>query len=172
MGKKAWCEILISRKKVKIDKEDLKKVQEKSWRITEGTTGRPRVVTSMRTPKGVRSITLGRYLMKPSAKKQVYCQRFNDGLDYRKENLVVCTIQERQRLLPKRRTKTTSRYRGVSFQSKNKKWRAGIEVKGKQMNLGEFAKESQAALAYNKASEKYFGKNAYQNSINRKKTPR
>lgn len=172
MSKKAWCEIIISGRKVKVDKEDLERIQERSWRITEATTGRPRVVTSIRTKDGVRSVTLGKFLMNPPKNKQVYCQRFNDGLDYRKENLIVCTLSERQRLLPKRRVETSSRFRGVSYQKASKKWRAGIEVEGKQINLGEFRKEEDAAEAYNKAARKYFGAKAYQNSIGRKKVPR
>lgn len=172
MGKKAWCEIVVSGKKVKVDREDLERIQERSWRITQATTGRPRVVTSIRTKAGVRTVTLGKYLMNPPKNKQVYCQRFNEGLDYRKENLIVCTLSERQRLLPKRRVETSSQYRGVSFQSSSKKWRAGIEVEGKQINLGEFKSEHDAALAYNKAAKKYFGAKAYQNSIGRSKVPR
>lgn len=168
MSKKAWCDIVISKKKVKIDREDKVRVEEKSWRVTAGETGRLRVVTSVRTPEGVRSMTLGKFLMKPAKGKQVYPRRFNEGLDYRKDNLVVCTLKERQRLLPKQRSDTTSDYRGVSLQKASKKWRAGIEINGKAINLGEFKSEHDAAIAYNKAALKYFGKIAYQNSISRK----
>ncbi len=171
MSKKTWCEIIVSGKKVKIDKEDQEKVEERSWRITEGTTGRLRVVTSIRTKDGVRSVTLGKFLMNPPKGKQVYCQRFNEGLDYRKENLIVCTLKERQRLLPKRRVESSSQYRGVSYQTGTGKWRAGIEVDGSQINLGEFGREDQAALAYNKAAREHFGTKAYQNSVGRKKNP-
>ncbi|MGZ3805219.1 MAG: hypothetical protein ACXVB4_13470 [Pseudobdellovibrionaceae bacterium] len=172
MSNKSWCYIQISGKMVKVDRQDLKLIQQHSWRITLGTSGRPRVVTSIRTPEGARNITLGKFLMNPPKNKQVYCQRFNDGLDYRRENLIVCTLQERQRLLPKRQTKTSSQYRGVSFQKASGKWRAGIEVEGTHMNLGDFSKESDAALAYNSAARKYFGKIAFQNSVGRKKVPR
>jgi len=81
-------------------------------------------------------------------------------------------MQERQRLLPKRRVETTSKYRGVSYQQASRKWRAGIEVEGRAINLGEYKTETDAALAYNKAALKYFGKIAYQNSIGRKKIER
>lgn len=171
MAKKS-CFIRISGRKVRIDQEDLKRISESKWRVTEGTTGRPRVVTSVRTPEGVRSITLGKFLMKPPKGKQVYPRRFNEGLDYTKSNLLVCTVKERQRLLSKRRVDTSSRYRGVSFQKGSKKWRASIEVEGKSINLGEFKRESDAALAYNKAAQKYFGKIAYQNSIGRRMVKR
>jgi hypothetical protein len=154
--------------KVKIDLEDVARVEKHKWRITKGTTGRLRVVTSIRTPQGSRQITLGKFLMKPPKGKQVYPRRFNDGLDYRKGNLVVCTLKERQRLLPKKRTETSSTYRGVSFSRSAKKWRAGIEVNGKSINLGSFRSETEAALAYNEAAKKYFGDVAYQNRIVKK----
>lgn len=164
-----WCYISVRpNMKVKIDKEDQERVTQHSWRVTKGTTGRMRVVTSIRTPDGVKTVTLGRFLMKPTKGKQVYPRRFNEGLDYRKSNLVVCTLQERQRLLPKKRTQTSSSYRGVSFSRTHKKWRAGIEVNGRSINLGMFKTEDAAADAYNKAARKHFGEVAYQNPIGRK----
>ena len=154
-------------KKVKIDREDLGRVNEHSWRVTKGTTGRPRVVTSIRQKGTVRTITLGKFLMKPPKGKQVYPRRFNEGLDYRKFNLVVCTLSERQRLLPKTRTKASSEFRGVSKAPGNR-WRASIEVKGTSINLGLFKSERSAAEAYNKAARKHFGDLAYQNQIGKK----
>ncbi len=153
---------------IKIDTEDYEKVSQHSWRVTKASTGRERVVTSFRTPQGVRSVTLGKFLMNPPPGKQVYPRRFNEGLDYRKSNLIVCTLKERQRLLPKNRTAKSSSYRGVSYIQKQKKWRAAIEVKGRTVNLGNFSNEAEAAKAYNKAAKKYFGDVAYQNSIGRK----
>lgn len=166
--KNDWCYHVISKGvKVKIDREDLERVSEKTWRVTKGTTGRPRVVTSIRTPEGIRNVTLGRFLMDPPKKKQVYPRRFNEGLDYRKGNLVICTVKERQRLLSKRRVKTSSKFKGVSFSKADKKWKAGIEVNGKGINLGHFKDEKDAARAYNAAAKKFFGDIAYQNPIDR-----
>jgi hypothetical protein len=171
--KSEWCYHTISKGvRVKIDREDLERVSEKTWRVTKGTTGRPRVVTSVRTPEGIRNVTLGRFLMDPPKKKQVYPRRFNEGLDYRKDNLVICTIKERQRLLSKRRVKTSSKFKGVSFSQTDKKWKAGIEVNGKGINLGHFKEEKDAARAYNAAAKKYFGDIAYQNPIDRDKKRR
>jgi hypothetical protein len=173
MAMKPWCYIPVHPgMKAKIDKEDLARVKEHSWRVTRGTTGRKRVVTSIREPKGVRTITLGKFLMDPPAGLQVYPRRFNEGLDYRKSNLIVCTIQERQRLLPKKRVKTSSAYRGVSFSKQHKKWRAGIEIEGRSINLGLFKTEAEAAEAYNKAARKHFGDMAYQNQTGRRKYKR
>lgn len=169
MAQKPWCYISVHPKyKVKIDKEDLERVSKHSWRATKGTTGRLRVVTSIRKKETVKTVTLGRFLMLPPKGKQVYPRRFNEGLDYRKDNLIVCSLSERQRQLPKRRAKTSSAYRGVSFSRSDRKWKAGIEVDGRGINLGHYKTEADAALAYNRAAKKYFGSNAYQNQVNKR----
>lgn len=169
MAAKDWCYITVHpNQKVKIDREDLDRVNKYKWRITKGTTGRLRVVTSIRSKNGSRHLTLGRYLMKPTRGKQVYPRRFNEGLDYRKSNLIVCTLKERQQLLPKKRKDATSRFRGVSRSKSSKLWRAGIEVNGRSINLGEFKTEVDAALAYNAAAREHFGDIAYQNNVSNK----
>lgn len=103
--------------------------------------------------------------MDPPKGKQVYPRRFNQGLDYRKSNLIVCTIEERQRMLPKNRKKQSSEYRGVSYSKRLGRWRAGIQVEGRAINLGDFDTEREAALAYNAAAKKHFGEAAYQNRV-------
>jgi hypothetical protein len=155
--------------KVKIDREDLERVSLHSWRVTQATTGRLRVVTSIRGPSGARAVTLGRFLMKPPKSKQVYPRRFNEGLDYRKDNLVVCSLKERQRLLPKRRSQTSSSYRGVSYSERDGKWKAGIQVGDLNINLGHFESEALAAKTYNEAARKYFGDISFQNQIKKVK---
>ncbi len=169
MAEKRWCYIQVNPKlKAKIDEEDLKRVSNHTWRATKSTTGRIRVVTGIRGKKGVRNITLGRFLMKPPKGKQVYPRRFNDGLDYRKSNLVVCTVQERQRLLPKNRVNASSSFRGVTETGKTGIWRARIKVDAETINLGNFDSEAAAAQAYNVAARKHFGDMAYQNQVTKK----
>jgi AP2-like factor, euAP2 lineage len=152
--------------KVKIDAEDFERVSERSWRVIyTGKAQKPSVVTSIRTGTQVRTMTLGQFLMNPPKGQLVYPRRWQQGLDYRKQNLIVCSMKERQRMLPKRADKSSSRYKGVSFVKSKKLWRARIEKNGRSHYLGDFSSEEHAALAYNKAARDLFGDQAYQNQI-------
>ena len=168
-----WRTFLIGKYKIKIDSEDYERVSKHTWRVRQRSdTKKLSIITSMRTSDGVRNISLGKFLMKPRAGKMVYTRRFLTEFDYRKENLIVCTLQERQTMIPKQRTDTSSKYRGVSYSKASKQWRAGITVKGSSINLGDYPSEKAAALAYNEAARKYFGENGYQNSVARTKSDR
>lgn len=164
---KAWKYLLTKTgEKVKVDAEDYDEVTKRSWRVIyTGKTRKPSVVTSIRKGESVRTMTLGQFLMKPKKGKLVYPRRWQGGLDYRKNNLIVCSMKERQRMLPKRADKSTSRYKGVSYVKSKKIWRARIEKNGRSHYLGDFVREEHAALAYNKAAREMFGDIAYQNQI-------
>ncbi len=152
--------------RVKVDAEDFEEINSKSWRVIyTGKANKPSVVTSIRSGDKVRTMTLGQFLMKPRKGKLVYPRRWQGGLDYRKSNLIVCSMKERQRMLPKRADKSTSQYKGVSYVKSKRIWRARIEKNGKSHYLGDFAKEESAAHAYNKAAQEMFGDFAYQNQI-------
>ncbi len=157
-----------SGEKVKVDAEDFEDIDAKSWRVIyTGKANKPSVVTSIRKGDKVRTMTLGQFIMKPRKGKLVYPRRWQGGLDYRKSNLIVCSMKERQRMLPKRADKSTSKYKGVSFVKSKKIWRARIEKNGRSHYLGDYGTEEQAALAYNKAAREMFGDIAYQNQVSK-----
>lgn len=63
-----------------------------------------------------------------------------------------------QNLNKKRYKNGSSKYKGVSYRPKSNKtnpWYASISVKGKQINLGHFSNELDAAKAYDKAALKF-----------------
>ncbi len=167
MSKKDWCLIPVRPdSQAKIDKTDYKRVMEYTWRTLTKDSGRKKVVTNIYDKKGRnRQISLGQFLMNPPKGKMVYPRRFMEGFDYRKDNLVVCTMQERQQILPPSRNHGSSRYKGVSYITSRKRWRAAIKFKGKSITLGLFKLEQEAARAYNRAAVEFFGKNAYQNQV-------
>ena len=172
---KAWVFLPVRSKgknveKAKIDKEDEKRCLDHTWRVVTKDTGRKKVVTNIIDNKGRnRQISLGNFLMKPPKGKMVYPRRFMEGFDYRKNNLIVCTMAERQRILPKSRVGGSSKYKGVSYIQSQKRWRASITFEGRSISIGNYRNQDEAALNYNKAAIHYFGKDAYQNQIIPKK---
>ena len=63
------------------------------------------------------------------------------------------------------KSKTSSKYKGVYWSDQRQKWKARIYINKKQIWLGYFAKENDAALAYNKAAFKYVGEFAFLNTV-------
>lgn len=165
MGK-SWCYIKVNpNSRAKIDTEDRARVEKHTWRVLKKQTGRKKVVTNIIDKGRNRQISLGQFLMKPTKGKMVYPRRFMEEFDYRKSNLIVCTIQERQRILPKSRRFGTSKYKGVSYTTSTKLWRAAIKIEGRTISIGYFKNEDQAAIAYNKVAERHFGKDTYLNLV-------
>lgn len=60
-----------------------------------------------------------------------------------------------------------SGYKGVCWHKIGKKWVAQIFLKRKAIYLGYFKDKKEAALAYNEAAKKYFGKFSRLNKINK-----
>ncbi len=61
--------------------------------------------------------------------------------------------------------KTTSRYKGVTWDKNARKWKAQIVVNYKCIYLGYFPTEESAATAYNSAAIKHFGQYANLNDV-------
>jgi len=77
-----------------------------------------------------------------------------NGLNNQKENLRYCS--HIQNCWNKNKTKGKSKYKGIHYIN-NKYIQARINYKKKEINLGMFKNEIDAAIAYDEAAKKYFG---------------
>lgn len=101
------------------------------------------------------NVRMHRFIMKVEDPK-IFIDHVNgDGLDNRKSNLRLCTpMQNSQNVKSKKNS--TSKYLGVSFCNRDKRWRASICVNKKRMYIGMYDIEEDAARAYDKKASFYF----------------
>lgn len=131
-------------KAILIDIEDWLRFKEKKWSFYNGyvrSTVEPRVF-------------LQNYLLN-TASKLDHINRIR--LDCRKHNLRKCTHSQNCANKPKKHVSSSSKYKGVSWFSRDKYWRAFLHIEMQQIYLGRFDSEIDAALAYDKAARKRFG---------------
>lgn len=121
-----------------VDPEDHPILMQWRWcRYADGYAGR-------RTPAGM--LLMHRQIMglQPGDPREVD-HRNRITLDNHRSNLRIVTHAEQQQNLPA--MGGTSRFRGVSWDAKNGKWRATVILDGKQHSCGRHADEVDAALA-------------------------
>ena len=85
-----------------------------------------------------------------------------NGLNNQRYNLRTATHTQNQRNR-KNFIKGTSKYKGVSLNKKNKKWIVRIRNGGKQIYLGHFLDEIEAAKKYDEMAKIYHKEFAYIN---------
>lgn len=89
--------------------------------------------------------------------------RNGDGLNNQKFNLRFCS-QSQNNQNARKRSNTSSQFKGVSFYQANYLWAAYINI-GIKKHLGYYNTEQEAAKAYNIAALQYFGKFAKLNKL-------
>jgi len=100
-------------------------------------------------------ILMHRQIMQPP-KGMIVDHVNRNHLDNTRTNLRLSTRAENARNAGKRRN-TVSRFKGVDYIPKSKKWRARLSTCGKRICLGYFEVEEDAARAYDLAAVQYFG---------------
>ena len=83
----------------------------------------------------------------------------HNGLNNQRQNLRPSTPQQ-NRCNSSKRKNYTSKYKGVSWYNKTKKWKAQIQANKKKLGLGYFWHEEEAAREYDKKAKELHGEYA------------
>ncbi len=108
---------------------------------------------------GTYTIRMQRLILKPQQGKIIDHINHN-GLDNRKANLRFVTPLQNSWNARKQSGKHTSKYKGVHFHKRNRRWQTKIRCKGKEIYLGNFKDEQAAARAYDEKAKELFGQYA------------
>lgn len=149
-----------------VDAEDYERVSRYGWHISTGlsSSGRRHVYVHAfwKGVSGNKRIYLHRLVLGVYDKRRV--DHINgDGLDNRKCNLRICTQHQNggnARVWDKPKS---SIYKGVYFMRKENKWAAQICLHRKNIRLGAYMTEEEAAIQYDKAAREHFGEFARTN---------
>jgi len=90
--------------------------------------------------------------------------RNGDTLDFRRDNLRLCSQYQNQANRGKPVT-NTSGYKGVTWAKRENKWHSQITVNGKCRSLGYYKTAREAAIAYNEAASNSLGEFARLNDL-------
>lgn len=88
--------------------------------------------------------------------------RNGNGLHNIETNLRICSSQE-NRFNCQHQENTSSKYKGVAWIKNRNRWLAQIRHNGKQINIGTFDSELEAAKAYDQKAKELFGEFAHPN---------
>ena len=142
---------------VLIDDEDYEMLSQYFW----NPDNRGYVKTNIKTDNGYTTKRVHQFLI--NTPKGMHTDHIDgDKLNNQKENLRVTTPSQNQMNTSKRKN-MTSEYKGVS--KIGKRWRADIMFNYKQIYLGIFTFEKDAAIAYNNKAIELFKKYARLNEV-------
>jgi outer membrane cobalamin receptor len=143
-----------------VDDDDFEIVNQFKWSYQDS---RDTGYAKRSTYPSKKTVLLHRFLLSATPDKEV--DHINgDGLDNRRENLRLCSRRENHQN-SKKKNNLSSIYKGVSWNKEKRKWRAQIRYEDRQMHLGYFNNEIDAAKAYDLTATIHFGEFAKLNFI-------
>lgn len=148
--------VLTQGKTTIVDDQDFEILSQISWYYHKGYAARTEIRDGKR-----HTLYMHRLLMKPP--KGMIVDHINGNkLDNRRKNLRICNRAENNRNMihyrSRKRAVTHSKYKGVYWVGgKKNPWVAQIRYNKRQIHLGYFSTEKEAALAYDQAAFELFG---------------
>jgi hypothetical protein len=150
-----------------VDDAEYDLVMRHPWQVLEFTPRRgrrvagPYAMATIRKADGHRTVILMHTLI---TGWPLVDHKDHDGLNNQRSNLRPATHAQN---MANRRSVlgSSSTHKGVRWRRDRHKWRAEITVRGVTRNLGHFADEEEAALAYNAAALEAFGEFACLNLV-------
>lgn len=109
-----------------------------------------------------KNLYMHRHILGITDKKQFGDHIDHNGLNNQRNNLRL-SGHGKNRKNANSHSGASSKYVGVCWHKKDKKWQAAIAANGKQIHLGQFDNEVDAAIARNKAAKIYYGEYAHLN---------
>ena len=147
-----------------VDPEDYEELSKYKWYAVRS----PRGFYAVRSAKakngrsGQKNVRMHRVILK--APEDKFIDHINhNGLDNRKSNLRICTMQQNTWNMRKQKGNCTSQYKGVTWRKDIGKWQARIICDGKRISIGFFDDEKAAAMAYDAKAKELFGEFAAPN---------
>jgi hypothetical protein len=142
-----------------IDDEDFEKVYNIKWHVSKIKNNEYAAGAKTINKKRI-YFTMHRLILQLNGNVSVDHIDHN-GLNNQKNNLRICT--QTQNIVNSRKARTwhqketSSKYKGVSFSKRSKKWRACMTINNRFKYIGTFSVETDAAKAYDDAMINYYG---------------
>jgi hypothetical protein len=149
-----------------VDDGDYEKLIGSAWRLNRQTMKRGVQFYACRTTSSGKE-SMANAILGPPPAGMVWDHHNGNGLDNRRANLRPATREENSRNSRKKRSPTSSRFKGV--RKHKRRWYASIWVGGRGIHLGSFTDEREAAAAYDQAARYHFGEFACANFPRRAK---
>ncbi|WP_419247976.1 HNH endonuclease [Rhodococcus erythropolis] len=144
---------------MKVSKEDAGEISRIVWYPSSGDT-QPQLCYAKSVRKGG-SILAHRHVVERMLGKKLTSSEFvdhrnRDPLDNRRINLRVCTLSQNgaNKTISSR---NTSGFKGVSYCSQTKQWRATITLEGNVIRIGRFQRPEVAGWYYDQYAVQLFG---------------
>lgn len=151
-----------------VDDADYGRLSRHSWYLHTTPTGKEYARTTLRIRGVWKNLSMHRMIL--GLRPGELCDHQNgNGLDNKRFNLRRASHQKNSRnMKPKFHS---SRWKGVSWNTRRKKWVAQIQVAlRKGLHLGYFNVERAAAVAYDEAALRYFGEYSRTNGLVNKRS--